>query len=564
MKTLKGFIVLPKNQGLYLLWLGTVLLRFCLVLAAFPALLFFLHLSIQAWYFPVITVTILAWAFFDGFKLFPDRLGAIISGILLSIIVIGLCLAIASWSFDISHDGRYYHLFAIQLLKSGWNPVYDPSTAAPGFDPAWMNWVHFYPKASWEAGAVLYSFFGVSEAAKAPNFILMLAVFLVAAGNLLRFARLAGWQVTLLSLAVALNPVLITQLFTKYNDGQVSACITIVIIALVSVFFVIDRLNLMALCAAIIYGSDLKSSAFFYFGIFVAISLLIYFLFGRNWRRFWIIGTAGILSAIVAIFVVGYNPYVTNWVLYRNPIYPLTVSNQDTIMTINRPLDFAWDDRFTRFAKSILAPSSNAAGKIKSPPPKIPFTVSSDELYILRVADTRTGGFGPWFSGIIAVTGLCWILLLVKKRKAALIALLLIISILVTIFATGEGWWARYAPQTWILPLLVVLSLWWKPVSKIQNACALILAFTILVNITMVAASNWSSNIQESSSMHAVMSDIEKRDHTSLVYCTSYCEAVVNAFQDHQVPIEIVSSYDKLPCPRSIYGVYISPDHCDQ
>lgn len=552
-----------KKWGSFVLWQGTILLCFCTLLAFIPALLFFFNLTITPWYFPIISGLTLIWAAYDGNKLFPDSRKMVYLGLLMTVVCVAVCLAISNWFFDVSYDGRYYHFFSIQLLRDGWNPVYDPKIAAPDFDQAWMAWARLYPKATWYFGAVLASFWGSSEVAKSSTLILMVALWLIVSGNLLKFSKLQVWQSILLGLVTALNPVQITQAFTKYVDGQISICLTIVFVALVTMWVTPDRLNRIVLGAALLYGGSIKASGLLYFAIFVFFGLIPLIVKNKNWREFWIITGIAAISVLFSLFILGYNPYVTNTILYHNPIHPLTLQNQNVIMDANRPKDFNDMDRFKRFAKSVLAPSSDPYMEHKSPSPKIPFTVTEQELAIFTGPDVRVGGFGPWFSGVLLLSGIGWLLLLRFKPTIAGMVFLGAVPILISIFSSAEGWWARYAPQTWLLPLLVLFGLWYASSPVILKRFALVLVMAIIVNIGMVSATNLKSNFLETYTARQAFEKIATNHQMVLMQCPDYCEATNVILRENQVAYQRVQTLEQLPCPHVLLGVYISPQVCE-
>jgi hypothetical protein len=550
------------KQGIFILWLGTLLLRLCGILALFPALLFFFNIPIAPWFFPTILLISLAWSGYEAAKLFSPPQKAILKGVMIAVCILVASLVISTWLFDLSYDGRFYHFYAIFLLKNGWNPVYNPINPTNNFGSYMFGWVLYYPKASWYSGATLYSFFQHLETAKTPQLLLLFAEFFIVTGNAIHFLQVKRWQAILIGVVISLNPVQIYQLSTNYIDGQISACLTIILTILATSFISLNRLNIVSMCFAIIYAIGLKSTAILYTGIFIGFALIFHLLIIRKKRPIvLLLGLCG-LSGILGVFILGYVPYVTNTLLYRNPIYPITISDQEMVMGGNRPSDFNQENRFVRFVKSILASSSNAYLDTPAPKPKLPFSLTKDELLIFENADARTGGFGPWFSGILclALIGSFWFL---RRVKVLGIICLIAVPILLSIFSTAEGWWARYAPQTWLLPVLILIGLFSIRGKKLQSIFSILFSTVFVVNLLLVAYFNFSYNIAISSNAHQVLSNISNRHEAVLLYCGVFCNETQSVLDEYRIKYQIVDNLDKLPCPKTIFGnILVSPYSC--
>jgi hypothetical protein len=550
------------NQATFLLWQGPFFLRLCVLLALFPAILFLFHLSIAPWYFPVILSITLIWTVYDAINVIFLSRKIILIGLIVLACVLAANLAISTWFFDLSSDGRHYHIYSIYLLKNGWNPVYNPFNPVSYFETYFLNWSIYYPKASWYAGATIFTFFQHQEISKAPQYLLLFANLFIVIGNILSHLKLKIWQAYLVGIIIVLNPVQIYQLTTNYIDGQVYACLAIIITTLAVTLISLDRLNLISLSAAIIYAVALKSSAIVYIAIFIVFALIINIFIIKNKRSLSsIIAVCG-LSGVIGVFILGYSPYITSTIRYKNPIYPLTISNQEMIMGENRPADFAQEDRFSRFLNSILAPTSNVLGKLPAPDHKDPFTFTYNELLALQTADPRTGGFGPWFSGILLVAGV-GLLFFIKRPKILGVILISELPIIISIFSSQEGWWARYAPQTWLLPIIILIGLFFLKGSKTISVFAIVFSVIISINIFSVAYFNLSENITASSHAHQVLQNYSSQNRSGLLYCGDFCNATQLTLREYKIATKKLDNQEELPCPQNIFwGIYISPFDC--
>jgi len=68
-------------------------------------------------------------------------------------------------------------------------------------------------------------------------------------------------------------------------------------------------------------------------------------------------------------------------------------------------------------------------------------------------------GFGPFFSGIClaALTFFCLFLFRLKRWNSWIPVFIMIATILFSVFIISEAWFARYAPQLWFVPVLLLI-----------------------------------------------------------------------------------------------------------
>ncbi len=168
----------------------------------------------------------------------------------------------------------------------------------------------------------------------------------------------------------------------------------------------------------------------------------------------------------------GWQPYVTNTLRYGHPFYPIygppiygapingiTAFNKEFVLQNQMPPDFetlGWPEKLYR---SIFSPSSSQVG-VDSGPLKFPLRVSRPEVTAFARPDVRVSGWGPLFGAtlVVALAGLA--LLLFVSRKFTLRTLALLGLVAGTTLLNSEAWWARYSPQLWLLPVIVLGALW--------------------------------------------------------------------------------------------------------
>jgi hypothetical protein len=111
-------------------------------------------------------------------------------------------------------------------------------------------------------------------------------------------------------------------------------------------------------------------------------------------------------------------------------------------------------DRAQIFVMSYFAPTEIVADRVKT---KFPFWFNRRELSVFEdlTPDARAGGFGPLFGGclLLALASLGMILLGRAPPPATLFP---VVPVLLSVSLT-QTWWARWAPQGWLLPLCLLL-----------------------------------------------------------------------------------------------------------
>lgn len=463
-------------------------------------------------------------------------------------VVVAGSIGVASYFVDASFDGNWYHKEAVGLMKEGWNPVYEKSGAFT------YLYVDVYPKAAWIFAANVYSLTGNIESGKAYNLLLVIAVLLFAYGYLA--LRLNRNKALLLSGALALGTVMISQLQTYYVDGALGSILIILTIALNMLFDKVykgpRRLLYAVIFVSIVLVGNLKFTGVFYAGIIIFVYWL-YAVFMKDWltwRRLTIVGLAGL---VVAIAIVGAPTYIKNTITYGHPLHPIMGSKTIDIMTTNQPVTYGDKAGIYKFLESTFGESMNIAnekvGEFEDSPSKVPFTIKPRELetFSKGLPDVRQAGHGVWFGGVLilsviaaGVLGLYAVKRKVSWKKGALI-ILPIIPVAITVLALQESWWARYVPQMIIIP--VVLSAALFIVYKGKSTLPYILMFAVYVNIAVMATLYSSYNFDYTKKIHETV--------YSQLQCT---EGASTQFEVHNM-LALGSRYNVLDqCPGAVFS----------
>ena len=332
----------------------------------------------------------------------------------------------------------------------------------------------------------------------------IVTAFAMALALLLTVMPRAPGSAVLLAAVVALNPVAVAQATSFYVDGMSASLLTVI---LTSVCLLLSRRHgdwvpLAILAAATVILVNVKATGLAY-ALVLLLGSVLFLLLGQTRLPSRTVLTVVALSVFVGAAVVGFNPYVTNTIDHGTPLYPLTGSID--IMTPNTPGNLVGRDRFTKLALSLFAKSQNAYGKVELET-KWPFQLSKDEIEVFQAPDVRASGFGPLFGAGVVLTVLVAALSRLARNKdgedpAGGQAMVLGVMIAVSVLATAEGWWARYAPQLWLLPVIVAVLAIRVHGRRLAGFAARALCLLLAVDIALVMFGSVSYKVESTAKL---------------------------------------------------------------
>jgi len=432
-------------------------------------------------------------------RLCPDRWPA--TAARLAAILIGIVAAstfVAGRFLDLSWDGQGYHQRAIIALAEGWNPVWD------GDPPGARSTVplRHYPKLVETTAAEIYRLTGNIELGKSINWLVLAASFLLCAALLFRIPGVGKRTAVGLATLAALNPVALCQLSTFYVDGVVASLATAAIAC--GLLYLIEprTLALAAFAVSISLLAAVKTSGLVY-GAVIALGLILGAIVWRRALVFRLAATA-LGAFLAATLVFAFHPYVTNAVRYGSPLYPFIGARDrgaEWIIGAQRPRGFDELGRGTRLALSLASRSQNPIDPHPAIP-KLPFFSTSAEWAVFAIPDVRAGGFGPLFSAALLLAAITFAASLARapngrQGTSHLAAGLAAAVIVASVLATPEGWWARLAPQMWLLPLVLVVPALTNIGDRKLNRLAAIATLGLMAANTLgVGAVNLSHNLR--------------------------------------------------------------------
>lgn len=504
---------------------GLLLLSFILFSLFFSNVFYLLKINFSVLFFwiPLLTLLFVYFVMYNKKESELKQYTLKISSAFIFLICVGLSMFVGTRIYDVSYDGNYYHKAAIGLLKNGWNPIYERAEDKAGYfaeinpNNKIFTWINHYQNASWIFGASLYKMTGNIETAKGFNYMILMASFLILFYALSRILsqKKRFWLTLLMSILTVLSPTVLAQIFSFYIDGSLYLLLSITILTLSIITIELSKnssvsvFNFLIFITSVILMINLKLSGL----LLVATTSLPFMILwikeiffkkdlsnNSNIKKFYkLLGCAvGIL--IISFLTISASSYLKNLRTKGNPFYPLIGSNKVDIITTMQPMSFSEKNQIEKFINSVFSKSENVSHSLGHEPKfKIPFSWDEDEVNELYITDTRIGGFGILYSAIFIITIVSAVMILIHLDKHALtthVFLCIIAGSLLYLILPTENWWARYAPNIYLLtPTTAVMLLYARQKNKSTiNNKILLVVFMFLITITSINLIPFISN----------------------------------------------------------------------
>ncbi|WP_233804744.1 hypothetical protein [Paraburkholderia sp. HP33-1] len=394
---------------------------------------------------------------------------------IVSILFIAVVLFGFGYLREFSYDGLSYHVATPLLLDHNLNGF--ASSHAPGG----AFWAAHYPKAfeyfAYTA-TVLTSHFNSGK-----SFTLLLSVpACLALMRLLQSAGISARAALIASATCVYNPVALGQLTTFYVDAAHYYCWTIFSVNLLFALkgMPYSRVQL-GIALVLLIGSKMTGP------IFATISILVFFVvtfISGEKRNFFqkhkgLIGQLAI-STFVAVAVIGYSPYVENVVAGKHILYPILGKDRiDLVGEKTYPHFFGMTPLHRLFLSYFSVPMNCSSCTME--PVFVPSPAHLRDAFIaLHTADTRFGGFGPFFGAMLIA---CLASFFWRRKGADEVVKIYLLATLVIVLTHPQSWWARYVPMFYVVPFLVIAGF-----SANQKLFHVVVAFGI-ANSVLAAAS---------------------------------------------------------------------------
>lgn len=487
--------------NLFLFYSGIVVIPQLMLLAGFPIHLFYI--------LPILLLAGAASYIFQRNYLTIRGKKAFLFNSAISLLLIILCLVFAGSFYDTSFDGNWYHQDAMYLLENGWKPVYKVlEESETSYSQKYLN--HF-PNSSWVAGAFIYKITGNIECAKGLNLLLLLALIGPAFSlynKLLKGQSLAAF---LLALATAANPILLMNLGNTYADGQVAALFTLALIF--GCLQILDTgwvMGFLALLAAAILANLKFTSAAYAFLLVSAGLAYLWHLKAYSIRK---IITIGLGWGLFTYGILGFSPYLSNWLRMGHPLYPLSEGrakffNPESIYPANflakNPVQNFF---YSLYAKPVWSRNPEQA-QLKTLFGKTP--LSSYEVGMPELA-----AMGPLAAELFTLLLPLFVLAMWRSKKAERNYFLLLIGlVMLTVFINPEAWIMRYVPQFWLVFTLMLLAIFRQSLvqtekNKFWKISAWVLLLACFANLFLVGKTAVAGAVRHSKTQEAVLQKLK-------------------------------------------------------
>ena len=487
---------------------GLLLIGFVVVDVLVSVILFCFKLNISVINFwASLIITLIAFILI-GAKDNKTQKNKLLSIALFLVVLFG-AIFVASKIYDSSYDGNSCHKGAIGMMAHGWNPIYQ--TAEDYSDNIFhirgakiFTWIDHYQNLSWIFGATVYRVFGNIETAKSLNFLLIGGALFILINYFKRF-KFRNLQSIILACVTVFSPVVVAQFFSFYIDGNLAITFYIYIATVSLITFELrktkqitaDLLFIFFFSICILANLKLTGILLIAAGILPLAIYLTVLMVQKKIKAgdyYKLLGMT-VFSILFSILVIGSTSYVKNTFTMKNPFYPLLGDNRSDIITTMQPAELMGKNQIEKMLISVFSRSDNVQlYSWKALEYKIPLTWNNEEIDNLNITDTRIGGFGIFYSFIFVlsiVIILGYLIIVFKNKKEVgtdgaihkIITSCILLSILVYLVLPTENWWARYAPNIYLLTPIALAIIFGRINQRQKNHLAKILAVMLVVTI---------------------------------------------------------------------------------
>lgn len=434
----------------------------CLV-NLFVIITYLFHKELSPYLFPAAIIVDVSLNFLLAGKLGIDKRLLLIATVF-SVLLLVVSLIVAAWYFDLSWDGQWYQQAAVYNLAENWNPIFR-SLATP--DKINNSSILYFPKNSWFFGAAVLRLFGNVETGKAYNVIVLFAAF-GTVYSLCRDFKMQVWRTVLFTALVLLNPVVWSELTTYLNDGDLYLFLVIYLGSIISwmrnpkpTFILIGMMA--AICLV-----NIKFTGLVFF-LVSSLFIFIYILIKQRTRIKPFL-LSHLLTGVIALFIFGFNPYVTNMLNRGNPLYPILGSKQFPSVFANGSDDNeAYETPKNMMGKSLpvrlmyanfSSPGNAPYNGEDSAKLAFPLTNNFKSWKAYDYHETRVSGFGPYFGILIVLLFAILPIFLISVKEFRLPGLVFFVGLCCCLSLSKHFWWPRFFPMLWLAPLYPLFLLW--------------------------------------------------------------------------------------------------------
>lgn len=485
-----------------------------------------------------------------------------------------LSLVLSALLYDYSWDGRAYHQIGILYLANGWNPVWQKMADVESLLPYLSHeiWVEHYLKFSEiVASSIVSAFASIApssldtiELGKALNFIAVFGAFLYSVSVLAKFIH--PLPATIISLFASFSPVVGAQIATYYVDGLLSCALLVAFCAIVDREFYRRQLvdsspseisslkramfaRSFILAGALLAMASIKLTGIAYAG-FIGLGYLVYLLWFYPFKEAKPLIVLGLITGSL-ILACNANPLLTNLANGKHFGYPLLGKDKIDIIIGQQPKVFDELNSGTKLLYSLFSRTQNCTAQC-TPQLKAPFSRLHDEA---PNVDTRIAGFGAYFSGAVLLSVLMVVLFAQGFRRKEILGLLVLVT--GSFLINPESWWARYVPQMYFVPLLVLVASYYLSKPPLSSLLRIALLLTITINTALYATQFYKHG---SHYKHATQARLDSaktyaKEQKLYIYSNGWEHSFLHKLESAKIPFTRLISKDNAPTP-----LYVVPN----
>lgn len=459
----------------------------CIIFVAYviSSLLLVFKIPINSWVLPISYLIITGCTYiYQSHYLNQKNIGIFIYPLIIIVSSVVICNTI----WDYSYDGMAYHQVGIHSLMNGWNPFYEKCLTN-------IIWVDHYAKGMETMSAIIAKAFGDIESGKAVNYIFIIALLLIIYDVIDDYLpRHKKFTKTVFSLLITFSPVVVCQFLTYYIDFM-SYILIVLITANIYLYEKKESwlsIIMIAICLAL--AISIKFNIAFWCGLELII-YCIYLVIKKQWNK----TQKGIICTIsgvfISIFLLSYNPYITNVKEGHHILYPILGEGKVDIMTNSTPDRIKDMDNVSAVIYSLFSRPYNIikeTGTDYSTKTKIKFA-----LYEAGNTDSRLGGFGFLFPEVLIMSLITMIFLFKRKHHQFKYLSIILIGLFLSLLILPSGWWARYVPFFYLFPILIFLYAEKIGLSNKYVTKVLFMLLFTNISITTLSVSRIAYNAQK-------------------------------------------------------------------
>lgn len=485
-----------------------------------------------------------------------------------------LSLVLSALLYDYSWDGRAYHQIGILYFANGWNPVWQKMADVESLLPYLSHeiWVEHYLKFSEVVASSIVSAFAsiapssldTIELGKALNFIAVFGAFLYSVSVLAKFIH--PLPATIISLFASFSPVVGAQIATYYVDGLLSCALLVAFCAIVDREFYRRQLvdsspseisslkramfaRSCILAGALLAMASIKLTGIAYAG-FIGLGYLVYLLWFYPFKEAKPLIVLGLITGSL-ILACNANPFLTNLANGKHFGYPLLGKDKIDIIIGQQPKVFDELNSGTKLLYSLFSRTQNCTAQC-TPQLKAPFSRLHDEA---PNVDTRIAGFGAYFSGAVLLSVLMVVLFAQGFRRKEILGLLVLVT--GSFLINPESWWARYVPQMYFVPLLVLVASYYLSKPPLSSLLRIALLLTITINTALYATQFYKHGSRYKHATQARLDSAKTyaKEQTLYIYSNGWEHSFLHKLESAKIPFTRLISKDNAPTP-----LYVVPN----